>query len=302
MLPLCLVDAVISLSSEDKKRLEKHVEFHSYDMSSREDHYWPKTEIVLLHSFLPTARLEQLSRCIYIGIRAHNIDYVNTDTARKMGITVRGIPALSQTAVAEHTFALIFAVAKQLMLAHANVFEKKWRNNLVPNIELYGKNLGIIGYGEIGQRVAQIGKGLGMNILVAQKPGGTPEKFLPLEAVLSQADVLTLHLPDKPENRLFMNADRIAMLKKGAILINTARGSILDYHALEAELQRGRLLGAGVDVHPHEPPAADNLIKHPNVVCSPHIAFFTKEGMAAMNRSLIDSAIQFVEKKGSSPH
>ena len=296
MKPLCLVDSVIHLLPEDKERLEHHVEYHAYDMSSRENRYWPKTEIVLLHSFLPSSRLEQLSRCIYIGIRAHNTDYLNIETARKMSISVRGIPALSQTAVAEHTFALIFAVAKQLMPAHLNVFENKWRNKLAPNIELHGKNLGILGYGEIGQRVAQIGKGLGMKILVAQKPGGTAKKFLPLEEVLSQSDILTLHLPDKPENLLFMNAERIAMLKKGAILINTARGGILDYHALEAELRQGRLLGAGIDVYPQEPPSVKSLIKLPNVVCSPHIAYFTKESMAAMNGSLIGRAIQFIEK------
>lgn len=296
MMPLCLVDSSIRLSIGDKKRLENHVEFHLFDMSSREDRYWSKTEMVLLHSQLPPDRLEQLSRCIYIGIRAHNTDYLDIKKAQRMGITVCGIPAVAINPVAEHTFALIFAVAKQALVAHANVLEKKWRDNLAPNIELCGKNLGIIGYGQIGQRVAQIGKSLGMKVLVAQKPGGANRKFLPLKEVLSLADIITLHLQDKPQNRLFMNAKRIAMLKKGAILINTARGNILDYDALKAALQQGQLLGAGVDVYPQEPPPAESLIRLPNVLYSPHIAYFTRESLAAMNRQLIDKAIQFIKK------
>jgi len=248
-------------------------------------------EMVLLHTRLPNGRLESFTKCKYVGVRAHNTDYVDHAAAQRQGIIVSGIPQAGANAVAEHTFSLIFAVAKQLLQSNQNVREGKWRKGLRPNLELRGKNLGIIGYGTIGRQVAVIGRALGMNIYIASR--SVCEGQLTMDEVLQQSDIVTLHASTKNNSEPLISRSQLEKMKDGAILINTARGSLLHAGDLENALRSGKLFGAGLDVHPEEPYINKALYELPNVVCTPHVAFYTRDTIERMNQYLVEQAIDF---------
>ncbi|WP_282937383.1 NAD(P)-dependent oxidoreductase [Paenibacillus sp. RC67] len=293
--PLCAVDTTIILSAEERTELEQHMDIAPLDLSNPIPLDVLDSKLLLVHSKMPNEVLTQFKQCQYIGVRAHNTDYVDRFLAEKLGITIQGIPQVGGNAVAEHTFSLIMALTKQLVLSDQNVRTGRWRENLSPNYELSGKKLGIIGYGTIGQKVANIGSALGMRILVASKSQKAEIDRLPLEEVLRQSDIITLHASSKPDNEQLMNKERIAMMKHGAIIINTARGALLDYEALEAALLRGELFGAGLDVFPEEPVRSSSLCYLPNVICTPHLAYYTDGTLSLMNEHLIDNVIQHIQ-------
>lgn len=295
----CAVDQAIQLSEEERSRLEAvfsvdYIDLHSTD-EARLGHY----SSFLIHSKISSAQLASFKQCRYIGVRAHNTDYVSRELARELGITVKGIPQEGASAVAEHTFALLFAVTKQLAAAGHNVQAGKWREGLSPNLELRGKQLGIIGYGTIGQEVAAIGTALGMKPLIASSRGSTSaqqEGHLSLEDVLRQSDLVTLHASTKAGGVPLIGGREFSMMKDGAILINTARGSLVNERDLAEALRSGKLYGAGLDVYEDEPVRDSDLCRLPNVVCTPHVAYFTRETIARMNRSLIDQALDFFKR------
>lgn len=292
--PLCAVDTAIVLSTEERKGLEYHMDIVPLDLSKPLSPDLFESHLLLIHSKLPDNVLIQFKKCKYIGIRAHNTDYVNSDLALELGLTVQGIPQVGGHAVAEHTFSLIMAVTKQLVLSDQNVRAGRWRDNLLPNYELSGKKLGIIGYGTIGQQVARIGMALGMTILISSKGLTAESGRLPLEEVIRESDIITLHASSKPENEQLLNKERITMMKHGSILINTARGKLVDYEALEDALIQGRLFGAGLDVFPEEPVRSGRLCDLPNVICTPHLAFYTDGTLRQMNEHLIQNVIQYL--------
>jgi phosphoglycerate dehydrogenase-like enzyme len=290
---LCAVDTTIILSLEDRLRLEYHFVLVTVDFSNLNIKNSFNFDLMLIHSRVSNEILIQFSRCKYIGIRAHNTDYIDNNMANKLGMIVEGIPQAGGNAVAEHTFSLIFALTKQILHSNQNVVSGRWRENLTPNFELFGKKLGIIGYGAIGQIVARIGKSLGMTILISSRSYLMEEDRLPLEEVLVQSDILTLHASTKEGNEQLLNKERISMMKDGAIIINTARGKLVDYFALEAALQSGKIFGAGLDVFPEEPIRNKSICHLPNVVCTPHYAFNTDRTISIMNDHLINNAIQY---------
>lgn len=289
----CAVDKVIHLTEQERNKLEKTFTVHYIDFLKTSKEQLANIDIYLIHTNIPNQLLELFVSCKYIGIRAHNTDYVSSDLAHNKGIVIRGIPQVGENAVAEHTFSLIFAVAKQLSLSHQNIREGKWRDGLHPNIELKGKNLGVIGYGKIGNLVALIGQSLGMNVLIASSRTSSKDDQLSIEEVLRQSDIVTLHASTKNNIEPIINKKQIEMMKDGAILINTARGSLVDYNDLKEALKSGKLLGAGLDVYPDEPNTDTMLCELPNVVCTPHLAFYTNETISKMNQHLLDQAIDF---------
>ncbi|MFD0590151.1 2-hydroxyacid dehydrogenase [Paenibacillus sp. GCM10027627] len=293
--PLCAVDSSIALNAEERLRLEKVFQIETVSFSQLPLEGLERFDLALVHSKLSPACLKGLKRCKYIGVRAHNTDYVNADLAKAQGILVRGIPQVGATAVAEHTFALIFAITKQLFSYHNNVVEGRWREGLVPNFELSGKRLGVIGYGKIGKLVAEMGRVFGMEVLIHTRSGAAVENHCSLSQLLRESDIVTLHASIKSSDGPLLNESGISEIKKGAILINTSRGNLIDYTSLEKALISGNLYGAGLDVFPEEPITTTGLTQLPNVIGTPHLAFYTDQTLKQMNNYLISSAIEHYE-------
>ncbi len=294
--PLCLIDAAIVLCVEHTNQIAKYYDIAICQANQCEPELLRKAEVFLLHSKLSPETLGKLTSCKYIGIRAHNLDYMDVELARKMGIEVRGIEPAGGVSVAEHTFALIFALAKRLFPSHQNVRSGKWREAITPSVELYNKYLGVIGHGAVGRRVAEIGRGIGMKTVIHDPH--QPAISVSLDDLLPVADVVTIHIPYRPENHHFMDGRKIAKMKTGALLINAARGGLLDYRALEEALRDKKIAGAGIDVFEMEPPSLPNLLFDlPNVILSPHVAYSSKEALFEMDSQLVENVIRRLQTR-----
>lgn len=292
----CFVDKNIKLSKSDTDFINSlNLEVISFDEKSV---HYEDIEYLLLHSKLSNEQLLAMQCCKYIGIRARNADYINKCITENQGIVVTALQEQHCiNAVAEHTFSLIFSLSKNLINAHNNVTQGKWRENLGLNYELINKKLGIIGNGQIGRRVAELGKALGMKILLAGKNGGNKPGEIMLEEVLKNADVVSLHLSSKSENDNYINHDCLKLMKNNSILINTARGSVLDVVALTEELQKGKFLGVGLDVFDNEPLQHASLTEFSNVILTPHIAYMTNESLHKMNNELLINLQVFINDR-----
>lgn len=282
--PLCLLDDDIQLNQAEQQQLAKSFTVHAWQSADTATR--AKAQALLLHSRISATDLASLPNCRYIGVRAHNTDYV--PQPHPAGLTVQGIPQQGAQAVAEHTFALLLALAKNLRQAHRQTVQGSWRAQLPLSLELAGKKLGIIGYGNIGKRVGQIAQAFGMQVLVAAKPGAPGCSACDaLEQVLQQADIVTIHRASQPGAAPWLNAERLALLKPHTLLINTARGALVDYDALGEMVLAEKIGGVGLDVYPQEPPTL-HWLNHPRVICSPHVAYATDATLAAMNQALLE--------------
>jgi phosphoglycerate dehydrogenase-like enzyme len=228
---------------------------------------------------------EVLARCPklkLISIWGTGTDNVDLQAAAARGIIVTNTPGANAVAVAEHTVALMLAVAKQLAPVDAAMRQGGWPRNLVP--QLRGKRLGILGTGLIGREVAGMAKGLKMDV-VAWSFHPDPKlanalglRYIDLPELLRTSDIVSLHLRATPETKHFLNRERLALLKASAILINTARGSLVDEAALVEFLREKKIAGAGLDVFDTEPlPAGHPLTALPNALLTPHAAGMTPE-------------------------
>ena len=157
------------------------------------------------------------------------------------------------------------------------------------NYELNNKTLAIIGNGKIGKRVAEIAGIFGLNVLIVGKESNLKAGEVSIDEGLRKADIISIHISSKKENDNFFNQEKLQEMKKGSVLINTSRGSVLDYIALDREMQNGRFLGVGLDVFPEEPLLNSPLLYYPNVICTPHLGYLTKECIEEMNDELIDN-------------
>ncbi len=239
----------------------------------------------------------------YIGLFATGYNNVDLAYARAHGITVCNVPGYSTDAVAQHTFAFILALVNRVGEYNATVAAGDWVRSRtfsyfpLPLSELAGKTIGIVGYGAIGRRVADIAKAFGMTVLVyTRRPCGDPTvEQVPLDELLSRADIVTLHCPLNEQSAGMMDAAAFARMKRGAIFINTARGPLVDEAALRAALDSGHLLGAGLDVLTSEPMDADcPLLGAPRCLITPHIAWAGQETRLRLIAQVADNIRAFL--------
>jgi D-3-phosphoglycerate dehydrogenase len=227
------------------------------------------------------------------------LDNVDREYCKKRGIEVMNTPQASTNAVAEFALALILSSCRNLPRAHHSMKAGKWEKKLLYGIEVSGKTLGIIGCGRIGSLLAEKASALGMEILGHNPPPRHESpciKYVEEEELLEKSDIISLHVPLTPETEKMINAKTLSMMKDGAILINTARGAIVDEGALYDACKSGKLRAAALDVYNSEP-YSGRLLELDNVFCSPHLAASTKEAqlrigemLAEKIRSLMDSA------------
>ncbi|WP_058302843.1 D-2-hydroxyacid dehydrogenase [Gorillibacterium timonense] len=247
-------------------------------------------EILLTNkTAFPASVLEQLPGLRYIGVLATGFNIVDTEAAKRLDISVTNVPAYSTDSVAQLVFALLLEVASRVGLHDEAVHNGEWVGSTdfsftkAPLMELAGKTIGLVGFGSTGRKVSEIARAFGMRVLASTSgrrsyPETEGVSFVSLNELFEQADIVSLHCPLTPETKDLVNRDSLARMKPGAILINTARGPVVNEADLADALNRGHLLGAGVDVLSTEPPQADNpLLNARNCVITPHIAWATKE-------------------------
>lgn len=233
------------------------------------------------------AFLEAAPNLKVIGRIGVGLDNLDLRAIGERGVVVCYPPEENAVSVAEHVFAMLLGFARHIPQADRCVRDGRWDRSRYIGFELAGKTMGILGLGRIGFRVAVRAHAFGMKVvafdpyLVHQHPAVTETHtdLLPLEEVLRQSDVITIHLPLTDETRHLLDAERLALLKPNAVVINTSRGPIIDEPALLEALRAGRLTGACLDVFEKEPPSPNPLFELPNVLLSPHIASWTEESL-----------------------
>lgn len=239
-----------------------------------------------------------------ICVAATGTNNVDLDAARRRGITVCNVRGYATPSVVEHVFTLMLALMRHLPDYRAAVQRGRWQKSLhfsfidYPIRELNGKTLGIVGYGELGQAVAKVAEAFDMRVLIADRSSVTPHTGrVPLPELLPQVDILSLHCPLTPETRGLIGAKELQLMKRGAVLINTARGGIVDERALVEVLRSRHLGGAGVDVLTQEPPADNPLLSAdiPNLIVTPHIAWASRESRQRLLNELADNIQAFLE-------
>lgn len=253
---------------------------------------------VLCNKILITRRvLESLPEVKYVGVFATGYNNVDLKAARELGVTVTNVPGYSGAAVAQHVMALILHFYSKADVYDRAVRAGEWEAQdcfsyfPYPMHEVCGKTLGIFGFGDIGKRVAKAAAALDMKVLVHTRtlPENCPYELVGKKELFSRSDVLTLHCPLTEQTEKLINKDTLALMKSDAILINTARGGLVDEDALYNALTGGRIKAAALDVLGQEPPRANRLIGLDNCVITPHVAWAPAEtrnrlvGMAAKN-------------------
>ncbi len=238
----------------------------------------------------------------HVAVWGTGTDHIDLGAARRLGITVSNTPDTATDAVAEHCLALLLAIARRLVALDAAVRGGRWERGML--FQCAGKTLGIIGTGVIGTRVAELGRGIGMDVIAwtmhpdAEKAGRSHFTYVEtLDALLQASDVISLHLRSSAETRGLLGAAQFARMKAGAIFINTARGDIVDETALVAALRSGRVSGAGLDVFAVEPMSPGSPLRGlPNVVLTPHTAGTTPEALAAGLDRCAENVVRFLAR------
>ncbi|MEO0067717.1 MAG: hydroxyacid dehydrogenase [candidate division WOR-3 bacterium] len=217
-----------------------------------------------------------------IGRAGVGLDNVDKKAADAKGIKVVNTPEATSISVAELALGMMFACARSIPQATASLRAGKWEKKAFKGMELFGKTLGIIGAGRIGTELAKRALGLGMKVLVFRRSNSKPEygELCSFDELLAKSDIISLHIPKTPETYHLLNREAFAKMKKGVIIINCARGGVVDEAALFEALQSGQVAAAALDVFEEEPLKDFRLFSLPQVIGSPHIGAQTKEGQA----------------------
>ena len=247
--------------------------------------------------------LRQARQLRLVCVAATGTNNVDLEAAHERGIRVCNVLAYATPSVVEHVFTQLLALVRHSREYEARMRQRDWQRAahfclLEPPLhELAGKTLGIVGYGELGKGVARVAQAFGMKILLAQRPGGAPQTGrMPLMELLPQVDVLSLHCPLTEQTRNLIGAAQLAVMKPGAILINTARGGMVDEPALLRALAEGRLGGVAIDVLGEEPPRGGNPLLEaglPNLIVTPHIAWASVEARQRLVAELTANVCAF---------
>jgi len=303
------------------------------------DHHWvfeseplnvetvdPDAEVVSVfvgRSQVTANLMDSMPKLRLIATRSTGFDHIDLEAATSRNIVVVNVPSYGENTVAEHAFTLLLALARHLPQTLETTKEGIYAPTELSGFDLKGKVLGIIGMGRIGQHSARIGRGFGMQVIgfdLFEKPEIAEEigfKYVPLEKLLAASDIITLHAPLTPENVHLIKAESLAEMKPGSILINTARGELIDTHALIAALENGHLAGAGLDTIEGERflneqieintvldnkttkealinlAETETLLRMPQVVITPHSAYNTVEAVGRINTITTDNIAKF---------
>lgn len=257
--------------------------------------------IVLTNKTVITADImAQCPALRYIGVLATGYNVVDVAEAKRRGIVVTNVPAYSTPAVAQFTMALLLEIALHVGHHSQAVHGGKWSACRdfafwdYPLMELRGKTMGIVGYGSIGQEVAKLARAFGMRVL-AYSRHGCAEDYAPLDELYAQSDIISLHCPLTAENAGMINAEAIAKMKDGVILLNTARGGLINEADLREALLSGKVYAAASDVVSAEPIRADNpLLGLENMIITPHIAWAAKEARQRLMDIATDNVRQYL--------
>jgi D-3-phosphoglycerate dehydrogenase / 2-oxoglutarate reductase len=223
------------------------------------------------------------SRLVVIGRAGVGVDNVDLDAATRAGIVVVNAPTGNTIAAAEHTLALLYALARRVAAADASVRRGEWKRSQFTGVELRGKTLGIVGLGKIGQAIAKRARAMEMTVLgvdpfvSAEQAALHGVELVEFDELLPRADAITLHVPLSRSTRGLIGGNELARMKPGAFVLNVARGGVVDEAALAAALHEGRIGGAGIDVFEQEPPVGSPLLDAPNTVLTPHLGASTAE-------------------------
>jgi glycerate dehydrogenase len=250
--------------------------------------------------------LKQLTSLKFIGVLATGYNVVDTEAAKDNGVIVTNIPGYGTDSVAQMTFALLLELCQHVQYHSDSVRQGKWAQSVdfcywdYPLVELTGKTMGIIGFGNIGSKVADIATAFGMNIIAYSKPETNEShrknfSWTDVNQLLAQSDVVSIHCPLFPDTKGLINKERLKMMKSSAFLLNTSRGPIVVDEDLAEALNNGTIAGAGIDVLSVEPPSADNpLFSAKNCIITPHIAWATKEARTRLMDIAVNNLAAFI--------
>lgn len=244
--------------------------------------------------------LAQLPRLRMIAITATGYDGIDIAACRSRGIAVANIRDYASHTVSEHVFAMVLALRRNLLAYRQEIEQDAWQKSeqfclFTHHItELYGSTMGIVGEGAIGQATAAIARGFGMRVLFAYHPSSKKKEvvFTPFDQVLAESDVLSLHCPLTSATRNMIDIDELGRMKRSALLINTARGGLVNESALVQALDEGLIAGAGFDVLTVEPPEKGNPLldlRRPNFILTPHVAWASDKAMQSLANQVIDN-------------
>jgi len=291
--------------SWDALRALGHCEIHDRTPPAEILRRAANAEIILTNkAVLTRADLARLPKLKYIGVLATGTNVVDLAAARERGIPVTNVPAYSTPSVVQAAFALLLELTHQVGHHADGVRAGRWTASPdfsycdFPLVELAGLTLGIVGFGRIGRAVADVAGEFGMNVLVhnlSPKSGPPFVRFVGLETLFRESDVVSLHCPLTPQTENFVNAPRLATMKPTAFLLNTSRGPLVDERALAEALNQGKIAGAGLDVLSVEPPPADHpLLRARNCIITPHNAWATGAARARLMRVAVENIRAFL--------
>lgn len=248
----------------------------------------PNYEVLVVRSATKVTKevMERASNLKLVVRGGVGLDNVDREAAKEHGVTVNNTPTATSISVAEYTLGLMLSLARHVAIANSSVQNGEWNRKAYAGTELYGKTLGILGFGRIGQEVAKRAQAFGMTVAAFDQYINSSvfteynvQSCENLSTLLAQSDYLTLHIPMTPDTKGIINGERLQEMKQGAYIINTARGGLIDDAALVASIEAGHIAGAAIDVYEVEPPAADHVYRGiPQILTLPHLGGSTAEG------------------------
>lgn len=263
-----------------------------------------RAEALLVRSSVKVTKdvLAAASRLKVIGRAGIGVDNIDCAAATKLGVVVMNTPGGNATSVAEHTMALMLGLARPIAAANASTKAGRWEKKRFKGREVFGKTLGIVGFGSIGRQVAERAKPFGMKVC-AYDPFVSSDAavdagvdLLDLDSLLAEADFISLHLSLTPETKGFVNSETLAKMRDGACIINCARGGLVDSAALEEALHSGKVRGAALDVFEQEPPGDSPLFAYEQVLATPHIGGSTAEAQVKVGLKIAAQVRDFLKR------
>ncbi|WP_072281462.1 D-2-hydroxyacid dehydrogenase [Rappaport israeli] len=268
-------------------------------------------EIAVLNKIvINDAVLKELPQLKLVQITATGKDNVDLQACEQQGVTVQNVAGYSTTSVTEHTLMLILSCMRSLVHYHQLIADGGWQEdgrfslNTPEPTDIKGKTLGIIGAGTIGKSVAELAKAFGMKVLLAERQGEKPRDttYTPFKEVLAESDVISLHCPLTDKTKGLINRQTIDFMKNKPLLINVARGALVESQAVVDALNQNKLLGYGCDVFTPEPPAKDepllSLTQHPRVIMTPHNAWASAQAQQKLWRILSENVEKWIKTQG----